>query len=293
MPLETLLTFQKVYECDPTLVEVVPEERCQRCVSQHWRCFIEANPSTPRRVCRPCGKNRCSFGGSQARPAVVKDPSRKSPSRPQSAALATLPPLTSFYHDGNNPSAYTQRPLSPLFHAGACSRAEGDSSPWGLRAQEAHLERVASSDSSTLTPTEASSPASEHALIDWDNICRPRAYSDDFSGGTVEHGWRGGHDNALALRKDDFVWMNGTAKAVECAEDYPRSLPDSFRGRFARNMGLASASEVAAHAEHLADLAARDAQHKQKIADLQESYASDAAKFNARIQELEKLLAYQ
>ncbi|KAL1410934.1 hypothetical protein Q8F55_001877 [Vanrija albida] len=61
------------YERDPSLVEVVPEERCRRCSSQYWRCFVERNPDSPRRVCRPCGKNKCSFGNSPNRPTTVDD----------------------------------------------------------------------------------------------------------------------------------------------------------------------------------------------------------------------------
>ncbi|WOO80945.1 uncharacterized protein LOC62_03G004474 [Vanrija pseudolonga] len=61
------------YERDPTLVEVIPEERCRRCSSQYWRCFVERNPDSPRRVCRPCGKNKCSFGNSPNRPATFDD----------------------------------------------------------------------------------------------------------------------------------------------------------------------------------------------------------------------------
>lgn len=66
-------TRQAEYERDPTLVEVIPEERCRRCSSQYWRCFVERNPDSPRRVCRPCGKNKCSFGNSPNRPATFDD----------------------------------------------------------------------------------------------------------------------------------------------------------------------------------------------------------------------------
>lgn len=65
-----MLTLQYEHARDPSLVEVVLDQRCTRCSRNQWRCFIEADPHSPRRVCRPCGKNRCSFGNAKARPEV-------------------------------------------------------------------------------------------------------------------------------------------------------------------------------------------------------------------------------
>ncbi|GMK56406.1 hypothetical protein CspeluHIS016_0302460 [Cutaneotrichosporon spelunceum] len=62
---------EKDYVHDRSLLEVVDKQRCDRCDRNGWRCFIEANPDSPRRVCRPCGKNKCSFGNTiGARPAT-------------------------------------------------------------------------------------------------------------------------------------------------------------------------------------------------------------------------------
>lgn len=62
--------MQKHHLRNPDLLEVVDEQRCKRCRSNGWRCFIETDPNSPRRVCRPCGKNKCSFGNRPERPAT-------------------------------------------------------------------------------------------------------------------------------------------------------------------------------------------------------------------------------
>ncbi|BEI96694.1 hypothetical protein CcaverHIS631_0202830 [Cutaneotrichosporon cavernicola] len=61
---------EKEYIHDRTLHEVVDTQRCVRCERNGWRCFIEVDLESPRRVCRPCGKNKCSFGNSATRPAT-------------------------------------------------------------------------------------------------------------------------------------------------------------------------------------------------------------------------------
>ncbi|KLT40365.1 hypothetical protein CC85DRAFT_329986 [Cutaneotrichosporon oleaginosum] len=61
---------QQDYLHDRSLLEVMDSERCDRCHRNGWRCFIEADADSPRRVCRPCGKNKCSFGNTTVRPAT-------------------------------------------------------------------------------------------------------------------------------------------------------------------------------------------------------------------------------
>lgn len=75
---------QQDYLLDPSLLEVVDSERCDRCHRNGWRCFIEADADSPRRVCRPCGKNKCSYGNAQgSRPATKPHRYASKPPKPR------------------------------------------------------------------------------------------------------------------------------------------------------------------------------------------------------------------
>lgn len=110
---------------DPSLVEVAADQRCNRCMRNQWRCFIEADPNSPRRVCRPCGKNKCSFGNAKARPQVIAPLPKQSPDPyPKQEPLEHNPHLAPSHLPYHHPSpvAWQSYPL----HPGASSAVQHD-----------------------------------------------------------------------------------------------------------------------------------------------------------------------
>lgn len=83
-----LTPSQSEYAQDPSLKEVLWHSKCRRCLQNHWRCFISSDPKSPRKVCKPCGKNKCSFGYSTHRPKTYEDDGPDAPPSPGTHAHA-------------------------------------------------------------------------------------------------------------------------------------------------------------------------------------------------------------
>lgn len=166
-----------------------------------WRCYIEADPQSPRRVCRPCGKNKCSFGNAKARPEVV--PFQEEKVRVEHALAPSHMPYASM-----PPSVLPSMPYPSMrwhpYRGSEYQRKEHHSAPQPPLSPSAHIYRRGSRAPSTH-PSPRTPPLLHAGWRPSPDCVRPKPPSRDQVLGTLHDLMAHARDMMLRLKEVEEV----------------------------------------------------------------------------------------